>query len=95
MNTREKQLYRTIDRLLWDKWSSIGDDDIAESEEHADCVQQIYRLALNGAGTEEIMGHLRRHALADLGLFSNLRHCRSIAEEIVAVRDAMSEAVAN
>lgn len=55
MQTKELQLYKKIDTLLWEEWDPIGVNDYGgPDDEYRSYVPKVFRMKTEGASTIEI-----------------------------------------
>ena len=82
MHASDEQLFRQIDKILWNDWDPIGINDIVPRDEYQSYTAEVLRLKLSGVDAETIAQHLDRIEVEKMGLFSNLEHCRRVSIKI-------------
>lgn len=84
MTPEQVLLYKKIDEILWIDWDPIGINDTPEArDEYYSYLPQIFKLKIDGADRETIAQHLDQIVTNRMGLFSNLKHCREVADKIL------------
>jgi len=81
-----KDLYQTIDKILWSDWDPIGINDSAPRDEYQSYTPTIFSLKIKNANKETIAQKLFEIATKNMGMGGNLDHCRQIAEKIVNLK---------
>ncbi|MCK8495884.1 hypothetical protein M0L20_28720 [Spirosoma sp. RP8] len=79
----QNQLYKFIDALLWEEWDPIGVNDSAPRDEYQSYTPQLFSLAIKGAAVHEIADRFIYLEEKILGLESNERACKDLAEKIM------------
>jgi hypothetical protein len=81
-----KELYQTIDEILWNDWDPIGINDAAPRDEYQGYTPTIFSLKNKGADKEVIAQKLFELETKNMGLAGNIEHCRQIADKIVILK---------
>ena len=84
MTTEQKQLYKSIEEILWNDWDPIGGNDIAPRDEYQSYTPTIFKLKINGADAETIAEKLYEIETVTIGILGNIDHCRQIADKIIS-----------
>lgn len=87
MSSLDKDLWKNIDKILWEDWDPIGINDIALSDEYNSYVPQLYKLIIEDADSEKITNQLYEFATRNMGLLGNLEHCKHIADLLLRLKD--------
>lgn len=86
----EKELYKIIDKILWEDWDPIGINTSQKARnEYYGYIPEILSLILNNSSVEEITDKLDYFSHLRMGLDSNKNHCKEIAEKIISERNKL------
>jgi hypothetical protein len=85
-NEDPKNLYETIDLILWNDWDPIGINDIAPRDEYQSYTPTIFKLKTNGADKETIAKTLHEIETVTIGVAGNIEHCRHVADTIINLK---------
>jgi hypothetical protein len=77
-----KELYQTIDEILWTDWDPIGIKDVAPRDEYQRYTPTILNLKIKGADAGTIANKLHEIEVNTLGVLGNLNKCRQVADKI-------------
>ena len=89
LNTKEKQLFNEVKKILWEKWDPIGVND-GENEwddEYDSYAPHIFRLAVEGKDAIRIAGSLSSSIEQNMGLSANKEHDLNVAKAIIKVKE--------
>ena len=87
MTFDQKDIYKSIDDILWKDWHPLGVNDIEEvTDEYRGYTSQIFNLKIQGADREIIAMKLFEIANIEMGVAGNIDHCRQVADKIVKVK---------
>ena len=86
MTFSEKKIYEAIDEILWRDWDPIGinDNDIIR-DEYQSYALLIYRLKMQGADEVKIAKYLFELAWENMGMQSDMEHCKIVAHKIFEI----------
>ena len=87
MDSFDKNLWKEIDRILWEEWDPIGVNDIAPSDEYSSYVPQIYKLLSENADLETISNQLYEFAIKNMGIYGTREHCKYVADLLVRLKN--------
>ena len=87
MASFDKNLWKEIDRILWEDWDPIGVNHDAPPDEYRSYVPHIYKLISENADVELIAKQLLDFAVMDMGLLPNLEHCKYVADLLVRLKN--------
>lgn len=77
-----KELYQTIDEILWTDWDPIGVNDVASRDEYQSYIPSILNLKIKGADSETIANKLHEIEIDTIGVLGNIDKCRKVADKI-------------
>jgi hypothetical protein len=77
-----KELYQTIDEILWADWDPIGVNEVAPRDEYQRYTPTILNLKIKGADSETIANKLHEIEINTIGVLGNLDKCREVADKI-------------
>lgn len=84
MTTKQKELYKLIEELLWREWDPIGLNDQEDGcDEYSGYVNQVFSLRLYNNDKKKITAHLFRSETVDMGMSGNLENCERVAQMVV------------
>lgn len=84
MTQKEKQLYKAIDKILWENWDPIGVNDNEECrDEYQSYTPHIFSLVIRNADAFKIAKHLYQLETQSMGMLGSQRHCQEIAQKII------------
>lgn len=84
MKQKEKQLYHSIDEILWRDWDPIGVNGNEECRnEYQSYTPHIFRLVIQDADAFKIAKHLYQLETQSMGMQGNHDHCQEIAHKII------------
>lgn len=86
MSSLNKDLWKEIDKILWEKWDPIGVNDSAPSDEYTCYVPAIYKLLLENASSETISNQLHEFSTKNMELLGNREHCKYIADLLLNLK---------
>jgi hypothetical protein len=86
MNPAQNEVYKIIDKILWNDWDPIGVKEYEEDarDEYQSYVPQIFKLKIDNAGKELIAQYLFNIETERMGLSGNIEKCRVVADKIIA-----------
>ncbi len=97
LNTKEKELYKRITRILWKDWDPIGvyNEEDKYNDEYDGYVPSIFHLAVEGRDAYKISNHLTELQSNNMGLSTTLgnEHDKNIAELIVKTKQEIIDDV--
>ncbi|MDH6308959.1 hypothetical protein M2451_001583 [Dysgonomonas sp. PFB1-18] len=86
MTFTEKRIYDAIDEILWKDWDPIGINDNENiRDEYRSYTPYVFRLKMTGADAVKIAEHLHGLVLENMGMQSDLEHCKAVARKIYNV----------
>jgi hypothetical protein len=77
-----KELYQTIDEILWTDWDPIGINEVAPRDEYQSYTPTILNLKIKGVDSETIANKLHEIETNTIGVLGNLDKCRAVADKI-------------
>ena len=85
LNLKQKEFYKIISKILWEKWDPIGinDGDNEFDDEYDSYVPHIYRLAIEGHDAIRIASSLSSTIEQNIGLSASKEHDLKVGELIV------------
>lgn len=89
LSKKQKELYKAVSSILWEKWDPIGVND-GENEwddEYDSYVPHVFRLAIQGKDAERIAQSLSLSAEQNMGLGCAREHDLKIAKLIVKTKE--------
>lgn len=86
MTSEQLKLYKSIDEILWFNWDPIGINNSGVRDEYSSYLPQVYQLKINGASKIEIAKYLDGIATEYIGLESNMKFSKEIAEKIISLK---------
>jgi hypothetical protein len=87
MTLDQKDIYKSIDDILWRDWDPLGVNDVEEvNDEYKGYTPQIFSLKIQGADREIIANKLFEIATDKIGVVGNIDHCRQVADKIINVK---------
>lgn len=86
MTSEQRELYKSIDEILWNDWDPIGVNDNAPRDEYQSYTPTIFSLKINGVETETIAKKLYEIETITMGVLGSIDHCRQIADKIVNLK---------
>lgn len=81
-----KELYQTIDEILWNEWDPIGINGVTPRDKYRDYTPTIFGLKKRGADKEVLAQKLFELETKNMGLAGNIEHCRQIADKIIILK---------
>ncbi|MBB4034364.1 hypothetical protein GGR21_000249 [Dysgonomonas hofstadii] len=86
MTFSEKKIYDAIDLILWEDWDPIGINDNENiRDEYQGYTPLIFRLKMQGADEVKISKYLFELAWENMGMTSDMEHCRFVAHKIFEI----------
>ena len=86
MTFSEKKIYDAIDEILWRDWDPIGiNDNEIIRDEYQSYAYLIFRLKMQGADEMKISQYLFELAWENMGMTSDLEHCKVVARKIFEI----------
>lgn len=86
MTFSEKRIYEAIDEILWRDWDPIGINDNENiRDEYQGYTPHIFRLKMQGADEVKIANHLFELAWENMGMQSDMEHCKIVAHKIFEI----------
>lgn len=83
----QKDIYDSIDNILWKDWDPLGVNDVEEAnDEYKRYTPEIFNLKMQGADKEIIANILFEIATKKMEMVGNIDHCRQVAEKIINVK---------
>ncbi len=82
MNKDQKELYRTVDEILWNDWDPIGVNDIAPRDEYQSYVPEIFLMLIHNKTENEIADRLYKIETETIGVMGSREHCLKIAMKL-------------
>jgi len=83
MTPEQKQLYKTIDEILWKDWDPIGVNDMPEaSGEYRGYTKQVFAFKTRNASAEEIAHLLHSIETETMGLIGDTVNAHCVAQKI-------------
>lgn len=82
MNKEQKELYKTVDEILWNDWDPIGVNDIAPRDEYQSYVPEIFSLLIQNKTEKEIADRLYKIETETIGVYGSREHCLKIAKKL-------------
>ena len=82
MDSKQKELYKKVDEILWNDWYQIGVNDSAPRDEYQGYVPEISKMLIENKTDKEIAVRLNHIAINSMGLFGNLEHCKIAAKKL-------------
>jgi len=83
MNKEQKELYKTVDEILWNDWDPIGVNDVAPRDEYQSYVPEIFSLLIQNKSEKEIADRLYEIETETIGVIGSKEHCLTIAKKLV------------
>jgi hypothetical protein len=83
MNKEQKELYKTVDEILWNDWDPIGVNDIAPRDEYQSYVHEIFSLLIQNKSEKEIADRLYEIETETIGVIGSKEHCLIIAKKLI------------
>ena len=83
MTEGEKDLYKTVDEILWNDWDPIGVNNIAPRDEYQSYVPEIFSMLINSKPEKEIADRLYKIETETIGVLGNREHCSTIANKLI------------
>ena len=83
-----KELYKAIDKILWNDWDPIGiNDEIAARDEYQSYIPEIFSLLIQNKSEKEIVDSLCKIENERMGLECNREHCILVAKKLMTEKD--------
>ncbi len=91
LNAKQKEFYREVARILWEKWDPIGvnDGDNEWDDEYDSYVPHISRLAIEGNDAMRIANSLSSSIEQNIGLPASKEHDLKVAQLIVNAKESI------
>jgi hypothetical protein len=83
MTNGQKEIYKSVDEILWNEWDPIGVNDIAPRDEYQSYVPEIFSMLIHNKTKIEIADRLYKIETEIIGVFGNREHCLIIAEKLM------------
>ena len=78
-----KELWKEVDRILWEDWDPIGVNDYGgPDDEYRGYVSSIIRLLEDGADESTIAKLLHEHANGHMGLLTEIEDHIAVAKQL-------------
>ena len=88
LNSKQKELYKRISRILWEDWDPIGvyNPENEWDDEYDSYVPHIFRLALQHKDTFHIASNLNSTATQNMGLGTDIDNDMRVANLIIEAK---------
>ena len=86
MNKEQKELYKTVDEILWNDWDPIGVNEIAPRDEYQSYVPEIFSMLVQNKTENEISDRLYKIETETIGVIGSREHCLTIAKKLIEVK---------
>lgn len=81
-----KELYQSIDEILWTDWDPIGINEIGPRDEYQNYTPTILNLKIKGVDKETIAKKLFEIETETIGVLGDIEKCRNVADKIVNLK---------
>jgi hypothetical protein len=83
MINEHENLYKSVDKILWNDWDPIGVNDIAPRDEYQSYVPEIFSLLVKNRTDKEIAYRLCEIETETIGVIGNREQCLKIAKKLI------------
>lgn len=83
MTSEQKEIYKSVDEILWNEWDPIGVNDVAPRDEYQSYVPEIFSLLIQNRTDKEIADRLYKIETETIGVLGSREHCLKIAKKLI------------
>jgi hypothetical protein len=85
-NGKHKELYQSIDEILWNDWDPLGVNAITPRDKYQNYTPTILNLKIKQADKETIARKLFEIETQTMGMLGDIHRCRNVADKIVKLK---------
>ncbi len=87
LSQKQLELYQGIDEILWNDWDPASVSDSSDArDEYYPYLPVVFNMALQNASSLEIAQYLSKVAQDNMGLSSNVKLDKAVAEKIIQLK---------
>ena len=83
MTREQKEIFKSVDEILWNEWDPIGVNDVAPRDEYQSYVPEIFSLLIQNRTDKEIADRLYKIETETIGVIGSREHCLTIAKKLI------------
>jgi len=87
MTIEQKEIYKSVDEILWNEWDPIGVNDVAPRDEYQSYVPEIFSMLIQNRTDKEIADRLYNIETETIGVLGSREHCLIIAKKLVVEKN--------
>ena len=87
MTIEQKEIYKSVDEILWNEWDPIGVNDVAPRDEYQSYVPEIFSMLIQNRTDKEIADRLYNIETETIGVLGSREHCLKIAKKLVVEKN--------
>jgi len=87
MTKKEKELYKAVDKIIWNDWDVIGINEFEEARnEYYGYLPQLFKILKDGKNKKGITDFLYQITTVSMGLTGDKEHNEKVAELLIQKR---------
>lgn len=83
MKIKQKEIYKSVDEILWNEWDPIGVNDVAPRDEYQSYVPEIFSMLIQNRTDKEIADRLYKIETETIGVIGSREQCLIIAKKLI------------
>ena len=80
MTREQKEIFKSVDEILWNEWDPIGVNNVAPRDEYQSYVPEIFSFLIQNRTDKEIADRLSKIENETIGVIGSREHCLTIAK---------------